>query len=120
MHLLHLPLPSLVSLDSRFRDPDLFQDSLFPKFSPDIRRFRIFFKRNTRQGYVYQIRTQLYFPLAKPLVCGLPCSRLGHGRSRTSVPHACIDPARIRAERYIASCRLAPFLLQLAQNEIAI
>ena len=38
LHLLHLPLPSLISLDVNFRDPQWFQDSLesLPDFSPDI------------------------------------------------------------------------------------
>ncbi|KAF8550083.1 hypothetical protein OG21DRAFT_1514510 [Imleria badia] len=39
MHLLHLPLPSLVFLHVEFENPRLFQNSLkaFPNFSPNIR-----------------------------------------------------------------------------------
>ena len=38
LHLLHFPLPSLISLDVNFRDPQWFQDSLesLPDFSLDI------------------------------------------------------------------------------------
>ncbi|KAF8415819.1 hypothetical protein L210DRAFT_3767970 [Boletus edulis BED1] len=43
MPLLHLPLPSLVSLDIKFENLHVFQNSLqsFPKFSPKIRRLCI-------------------------------------------------------------------------------
>ena len=43
MALLHLPLPSLVSLGVSFDNPRLFQNSveLFPKHSPDIRKLSI-------------------------------------------------------------------------------
>ena len=43
MHLLDLPLPSLISLDIEFEYPDLLQDCFksFPTFSPNIRRLSI-------------------------------------------------------------------------------
>ena len=43
MPVLHMPFPSLMTLDVSFRDPGLFQNSFefFPKYSPDIRRLSI-------------------------------------------------------------------------------
>ncbi|KAF8546966.1 hypothetical protein OG21DRAFT_1450750 [Imleria badia] len=47
MSLLHLPLPSLVSLNIIFEDPQLFENSLklFPNFSPNIKKFTIYVRQ---------------------------------------------------------------------------
>ena len=62
MPLLHLPLPSLISLDVQFEDPDLLQDCFksFPTFSPNIRRLSICVQFHTGEidhNHIYRWRS---------------------------------------------------------------
>ena len=61
MPLLHLPLPSLISLDVQFEDPDLLQDCFksSPTFSPNIRRLSICVQFHTGEidhNHIYRWR----------------------------------------------------------------
>ena len=58
--------------------------------------------------------------MEKPPDCGLLPQPVKCGRTRASVSHPCIDPARLCAELYVSISRLSPFLLQLARHDVMI